>query len=47
MMDQRLSYIHNNPVEAGFVNDPIAWIWISCASYESGAPGLIDLVYIE
>ncbi|MEM8845419.1 MAG: transposase, partial [Pseudomonadota bacterium] len=47
MMDQRLNYIHNNPVEAGFVSDPSAWIWSSCASYECDALGLIDLVYIE
>lgn len=47
MMDQRLSHIHNNPVEAGFVNDPSAWIWNSCASYESDATGLIGLVYIK
>lgn len=47
MMDQRLNYIHNNPVEAGFVSDPSAWIWSSCASYESDTPDLINLVYLE
>ncbi len=47
MMDQLLNYIHNNPVEAGFINDPSTWIWSSCASYESDTPGLIDLIYIE
>lgn len=47
MMDQRLNYIHNNPVEAGFVNDPNAWVWSSCSSYENGIPGLINLVHIE
>ena len=26
-MDQRLTYIHNNPVEAGFVDEPWAWVW--------------------
>jgi putative transposase len=30
MENQRLDYVHNNPVEAGFVNDPTAWQWSSC-----------------
>jgi len=25
MIDQKTNYIHNNPVEAGFVNDPYEW----------------------
>jgi REP element-mobilizing transposase RayT len=25
MIDQKLDYIHNNPVEAGFVNEPNEW----------------------
>lgn len=47
LMDQRLSYIHNNPVEAGHVDDPCAWIWSSCSSYERGDEGKIALIYIE
>lgn len=56
MMDQRLDYlpavllwqagIHNNPVEAGFVDNPSAWIWSSCASYERDETGRIPLVFI-
>ena len=46
MMDQRLEYIHNNPVAAGFVNDPSAWEWSSCASYERGVSGKLVLEYI-
>ena len=25
MIDQKINYIHNNPVEAGFVNEPHEW----------------------
>ena len=46
MIDQRLNYIHNNLLEAGFVDDPAAWQWSSCASYEKGVKGKLDLVYI-
>lgn len=35
-MDQRLAYVHNNPVGAGFVDEPRAWAWSSCRSYETG-----------
>ncbi|MDA0197003.1 MAG: transposase [Bacteroidetes bacterium] len=47
MMDQRLNYIHNNPLEAGFVDDPTSWIWSSCASYEKDIEGKLPLVYIS
>ena len=47
LMDQRLEYVHNNPVEAGFVNDPNAWIWSSCQDYEKGIKGKLELAYIE
>ena len=47
MMEQRLNYIHNNPVVAGFVNDPNSWVWSSCADYEKGLKGKLDIIYIE
>ncbi len=43
---QRLTYIHNNPVEAGFVDDPTAWVWSSCASYEKEIDDQIELIYL-
>ncbi len=46
MMDQRLDYIHNNPVEAGFVDDPAAWEWSSCSDYERGVEGKLKLEFI-
>jgi len=47
MMDQRLEYIHNNPVEAGFIDDPAAWIWSSCSSYHGSMNGEIEICFIE
>lgn len=47
MMDQRLSYIHNNPVEAGFVSEPSSWIWSSSSSYEHEQDGKLELHYIN
>ena len=47
MMDQRLEYLHHNPVVAGFVDDPTAWVWSSCADYEKGVEGKIDLCFLE
>jgi len=46
-MEQRLDYIHNNPVEAGFVSKPSAWIWSSSADYEEEQKGEINLYFIE
>jgi hypothetical protein len=34
MIDQKVDYIHNNPVVAGFVNDPHEWR-LSSANEES------------
>jgi len=45
LMDQRLDYVHNNPVTAGFVNDPNAWIYSSARDY-TGINGLIEIGYI-
>jgi hypothetical protein len=47
MMDQRLDYIHNNPVVAGFVNAPDCWIWSSAMSYFGTGMGKIELKFIE
>jgi len=46
LMDQRLDYVHDNPVKAGFVDDPCAWIYSSARNY-SGMKGLIEVEFIE
>ncbi|MDN5204595.1 transposase [Fulvivirgaceae bacterium BMA10] len=46
MMEQRLDYIHNNPVAAGFVNEPENWLWSSANQY-AGNKGRLEVLYIE
>ncbi len=46
MVIQRLNYIHNNPVEAGFVIEPQHWKWSSAHDYMGGKQGLIDLILL-
>ncbi len=45
MIDQRLNYVHYNPVEAGFVFKPEDWVWSSTRQY-AGENGDIDLDYL-
>lgn len=46
MMDQRLDYVHNNPVEAGIVERPEDYLNSSARSY-AGKLGLLDVHFIE
>lgn len=46
MMLQKLNYIHNNPVEAGFVVSPEEYLYSSARNY-AGIKGLIEVMYIE
>ena len=46
MMRQRINYIHNNPVKAGFVCEPQHWKWGSAHDYCGGTQGLLDLVML-
>ena len=43
MLWQKLEYIHNNPVERGYVDDPLHWRYSSARNY-AGQPGLIEVV---
>jgi putative transposase len=43
---QRLNYIHENPVEAGFVTEAAYWRWSSAYDY-SGGTGMIDIIFID
>jgi putative transposase len=42
VIDQKLDYIHNNPVEAGFVIEPQSWKYSSAANY-CGELGVIEI----
>lgn len=46
MIDQRLNYLHMNPVKAGFVNNPEDWLYSSAKQY-AGLPGMLSLELIE
>ena len=46
MLLQRLRYIHNNPVEAGFVVDPAHWKWSSAYDYTTRKSGIIELALL-
>ncbi len=46
MLEQRLNYIHNNPVDAGFVCEPQHYKYSSAHDYCGGTQGLIDLLLI-
>ncbi|WP_428327356.1 REP-associated tyrosine transposase [Mucilaginibacter sp.] len=43
--DQKLDYIHNNPVKAGWVNEPQYYLYSSAIDYADGK-GLIDVLVI-
>lgn len=44
---QRLNYIHNNPVVAGFVDTPEAWVHSSAGHYFDRRHSMIELKLIE
>ncbi|MGI8600088.1 MAG: hypothetical protein ACR2KB_12620 [Chitinophagaceae bacterium] len=43
--DQKLDYIHNNPVEAGFVDIPEEYRYSSARDY-AGGKGILDVAFI-
>ena len=45
VIEQKLDYIHNNPVEAGFVEEPHYWKYSSAKDY-CDEKGLVNLVLI-
>lgn len=47
MVLQRLSYIHNHPVVAGFVDKAEEWFHSSAGDYFNMRKGLIELIFME
>ena len=45
-IDKTLEYIRLNPVAAGFVDTPEAWVYSSARDYSGLAKGAIELVYL-
>jgi hypothetical protein len=46
MIDQRLNYIHSNPVEAGFVEEPHHWTHSSAKDHSEAGKGRIELLFL-
>ncbi len=46
LISQRLDYLHNNPVKAGFVQNPEDWLYSSAGDY-CGRKGFLDVVLID
>ena len=46
IMEQRMKYIHNNPVKAGICYTPEDYKYSSAGDY-AGEKGLLDIVFIE
>lgn len=46
MTKQKLNYIHNNPVEAGFVDNPWEYLYSSARDYQVNAKGLIEIKFL-
>jgi hypothetical protein len=45
VIEQKADYLHNNPVEAGFITEAWHWKYSSAIDY-SGGKGLIDVEYL-
>lgn len=45
VIDQKVDYIHKNPVVAGFVNEPWHWRYSSALDY-SGSKGLLEIDFV-
>ena len=43
VFEQKLSYIHNNPVEAGFVTDPTDWKYSSARNYSNNDHTILEI----
>jgi putative transposase len=44
---QKLNYIHNNPVSAGFVEQPEYYKYSSAYAYHTGKPPLIEMYFLD
>lgn len=47
MTRQKLDYIHDNPVAAGFVSNPCDWTYSSARKYHAGESLPLELILIE
>ena len=43
---QKIDYLHQNPVAAGYVFEPQHWLWSSAYDY-AGGKGILDIIFIN
>ena len=43
MLDQKLRYVHGNPVRAGFVDEPEAWVYSSARNYADRRDCVVEI----
>ena len=46
-IEQKLNYIHNNPVHAGLVSKPEDYLYSSAQAYTGLASGMLELFMID
>ncbi len=46
-IQEKLEYMHANPVKGGLVGDPGEWVWSSSLPYENGARGLVPIDFAD
>ncbi len=47
MYNQRLNYLHWNPVVMGFVNEPLHWLYSSAVDYFTERKGLLQIDILD
>jgi len=47
MLEQKLEYLHNNPVKAGIVYQPEQYVYSSALDYYTGKKGLIEIQHLH
>jgi putative transposase len=45
VIDQKIDYVHDNPVSAGFVGEPVQWLYSSAVDY-AGGNGLVEISFL-
>jgi putative transposase len=43
VFEQKLNYIHNNPVESGFITDPVDWKYSSARNYGNNDQTILEI----
>ncbi len=47
MYNQRLNYLHWNPVAAGFVEEACHWLYSSAIDWFTDKKGLLDILILD